>query len=254
MNPSHPCLVLENVSRDFGGLRAVDSVNLTIQPGERHALIGPNGAGKTTLFNLISGELRATDGTISFFGADVTRLAPDRRAARGIARTFQITKLFPNLTVLENVLLACEALDRRKFTMHRPLASYRDLAQKAANLLEAFGLAQLRQELVRNLSHGDQRKVDVALSMAGRPQLLLLDEPMAGLSPGESHSMHELLEKLDSTIAVLLIEHDMDVAFAFAEKITVLSQGRVLTEGHKDEVRASRTVQQIYLGAEEPPC
>jgi len=254
MEPSPPCLVLENVSRDFGGLKAVDNVNLTIHAGERHALIGPNGAGKTTLFNLISGELRATDGTIRFFGADVTRLAPYRRAARGIARTFQMTKLFPNLTVLENVLLASEALDRRRFTMHRPLSSYADLAQKAANLLGEFGLSPLRQELARNLSHGDQRKVEVALSMAGRPRLLLLDEPMAGLSPGESHSMHELLKKLDSTIAVLLIEHDMDVAFAFAEKVTVLFQGRVLTEGHKDEVRANRTVQQIYLGVEESTC
>ena len=254
MEPSPPCLVLENVSRDFGGLKAVDNVNLTIHAGERHALIGPNGAGKTTLFNLISGELRATDGTIRFFGADVTRLAPYRRAARGIARTFQMTKLFPNLTVLENVLLASEALDRRRFTMHRPLSSYADLAQKAANLLGEFGLSPLRQELARNLSHGDQRKVEVALSMAGRPRLLLLDEPMAGLSPAESHSMHELLEKLDATIAVLLIEHDMDVAFGFAEKVTVLFQGRVLTEGHKDEVRANRTVQQIYLGVEESTC
>ena len=254
MTLSDPCLVLENVSRDFGGLKAVDSVNLTIRAGERHALIGPNGAGKTTLFNLISGEIQATAGTMTFFGADVTRLAPYRRAARGIARTFQITKLFPNLTVLENVLLACEALDRRKFAMHRPLATYGDLTQKAANLLQAFGLSQLRHELARNLSHGDQRKVDVALSMAGRPRLLLLDEPMAGLSPGESRSMHELLEKLDSTIAVLLIEHDMDVAFGFADKITVLFQGRVLTEGRKDEVRANRAVQQIYLGIDESAC
>ena len=254
MEPSPPCLVLENVSRDFGGLKAVDNVNLTIHAGERRALIGPNGAGKTTLFNLISGELRATKGTIRFFGADVTRLAPYRRAARGIARTFQMTKLFPNLTVLENVLLASEALDRRKFTMHRPLSSYADLTQKAENLLGEFGLSPLRQELARNLSHGDQRKVEVALSMAGRPRLLLLDEPMAGLSPGESRSMHELLEKLDATIAVLLIEHDMDVAFGFAEKVTVLFQGRVLTEGHKDAVRANRAVQQVYLGVEESTC
>ena len=251
MNLSPPCLVLENVSRDFGGLKAVDHVNLTIQSGERHALIGPNGAGKTTLFNLISGELRATGGTIMFFGADVTGLAPYRRAARGIARTFQITRLFPNLTVLENVLLACEALDRRKFTMYRPLSSYADLAEKATNLMGEFGLSQLRQELARNLSHGDQRKVEVALSMAGRPRLLLLDEPMAGLSPVGSDSMQKLLEKLDPMIAVLLIEHDMDVAFAFAENVTVLFEGRVLTEGDRDQVRANCTVQNIYLGVSE---
>jgi branched-chain amino acid transport system ATP-binding protein len=240
--------VLANVSREFGGLKAVDRVNLTIQCGERHAVIGPNGAGKTTLFNLISGELRATEGRIVLFGADVTRLAPHQRAARGIARTFQITRLFLNLTVLENVLLACEALDRRKFTMHRPLWSYEDLVQRAANLLDEFGLSQVREELARNLSYGEQRKLEVALSMAGRPRLLLLDEPMAGLSPGESAAMQQLLKKLDPSIAVLLIEHDMDIAFGFAETITVLHQGRVLTEGHKDAVRTNRSVQEIYLG------
>lgn len=245
---SSTCLVLANVSREFGGLKAVDRVNLTIQCGERHAVIGPNGAGKTTLFNLISGELRATEGRIVLFGADVTRLAPHQRAARGIARTFQITRLFLNLTVLENVLLACEALDRRRFTMHRPLWSYEDLVQRAANLLDEFGLSPVREELARNLSYGDQRKLEVALSMAGRPRLLLLDEPMAGLSPGESEAMQQLLKKLDPSIAVLLIEHDMDIAFGFAETITVLHQGRVLTEGHKDAVRTNRSVQEIYLG------
>jgi len=244
-----PCLVLDHVSRAFGGLRAVDGVNLAIRPGERHAVIGPNGAGKTTLFNLISGELQATEGRIMLFGADVARLAPHQRAARGIARTFQITRLFPRLTVLENVLLACEALDRRKFMMHRRLSSQTDLVQRATNLLVEFGLAAQKQVLARNLSYGDQRKLEVALSMAGRPRLLLLDEPMAGLSPGESESMHAILKKVDPAIAVLLIEHDMDVAFGFAEKITVLYQGRVLITGNKDEIAANPGVQEVYLGA-----
>jgi branched-chain amino acid transport system ATP-binding protein len=243
-----PAFVLENVSRHFGGLKAVDAVNLTIQPGARHALIGPNGAGKTTLFNVISGELPATEGRIALFGADVTRLAPHQRAARGVARTFQITKLFPNLTVVENVLLACEALDRRKLAMHRDLSSYTDLTERAAHLVDQFGLSGRTHEFARNLSYGDQRKLEVALSMAGRPRLLLLDEPIAGLSAGESRSIQAILEKLDPAIAVLLIEHDMDIAFAFAERVTVLHQGRVLTEGHKDEVSANRGVQQIYLG------
>ncbi len=246
MNP--PALVLEHLSRHFGGLKAVDDVSLTIQPGARHALIGPNGAGKTTLFNVISGELPVTDGRISLFGADVTRLAPHQRAARGIARTFQITKLFPNLTVVENMLLACEALDRRKLAMHRSMSSYGDLTQRAADLMDQFGLSARTHEFARNLSYGDQRKLEVALSLAGRPRLLLLDEPMAGLSAGESGSMLAILEQLDPAIAVLLIEHDMDIAFAFAERVTVLHQGRVLTEGHKDEVSANREVQQIYLG------
>ena len=246
MNP--PALVLEHLSRHFGGLKAVDDVSLTIQPGARHALIGPNGAGKTTLFNVISGELPATDGRISLFGADVTDLAPHQRAARGIARTFQITKLFPNLTVVENLLLACQALDRRKLTMHRSVSSYGDLAQRAADLADQFGLSGRTHDVARNLSYGDQRKLEVALSMAGRPRLLLLDEPMAGLSAGESASMHAILERLDPAIAVLLIEHDMDIAFAFAERVTVLHQGRVVAEGHKDEVSANADVQQIYLG------
>ena len=246
MSPA--ALELDKVSRHFGGLKAVDAVNLTIQPGARHALIGPNGAGKTTLFNVISGELPATEGRITLFGADVTRLAPHQRAARGIARTFQITKLFTNLTVVENVLLACEALDRRKLVMHRDVSSYPDLTERAAHLVEEFGLSGQAHEFARTLSYGDQRKLEVALSMAGRPRLLLLDEPMAGLSAGESRSMHAILEKLDPAIAVLLIEHDMDIAFAFAERVTVLHQGRVLADGPKDEVSANDVVQQIYLG------
>jgi branched-chain amino acid transport system ATP-binding protein len=243
-----PALVVEHLSRHFGGLKAVDDVSLTIQAGTRHALIGPNGAGKTTLFNVISGEVAVSHGRISLFGEDVTRLAPHQRAARGIARTFQITKLFPNLTVDENMLLACQALDRRKLTMLRSVSSYGDLTGRAADLVDQFGLSGQAQEFARNLSYGDQRKLEVALSLAGRPRLLLLDEPMAGLSAGESASMHAILEQLDPAIAVLLIEHDMDIAFAFAERVTVLHQGRVLTDGSKDEVSANRGVQQIYLG------
>jgi branched-chain amino acid transport system ATP-binding protein len=246
-----PCLALDNVSRVFGGLKAVADVSLRAAPGERHAVIGPNGAGKTTLFNLISGELRATEGRIALFGDDITSLAPHQRAARGVARTFQITKLFTNLTVIENVLLACQALDRRKFIMHRPLLSSNDLVERATALLRDFGLAALTHECVKNLSYGDQRKVEVALSMAGRPRLLLLDEPMAGLSMGESTAMLELLTKLDEKTTVLLIEHDMDIAFAFAESVTVMYQGRVLTQGHKDEISANRTVQEIYLGIQQ---
>ena len=248
MNESAACLLLENVSRDFGGLRAVGNVSLAIAPGERHVLIGPNGAGKTTLFHLISGELRASEGKIVLFGEDVTGLASFRRAARGIARTFQITNLFPSLTVMENVLLACEALEPRKFSMLRRLSSYADLNQRTEKLLRDFGLWELRAEPAKNISYGDQRKVEVALSIAGKPKLLLLDEPMAGLSSGESESMQRLLHRLDPAITVLLIEHDMDMAFAFAERITVLYQGRVLTSGPKEEVRANPGVQEIYLG------
>jgi branched-chain amino acid transport system ATP-binding protein len=242
------CLSLEGVSRIFGGLKAVDDVSLAIRGGERHAVIGPNGAGKTTLFNLVCGELACTRGRVMFMGEDVTRLKPHERAARGMARTFQITRLFLNLTVLENVLLACEALDPRRLSMHRPLSSYGDLQDRAARLLESFGLGPLRAELARNISYGDQRKLEVTLSMAGRPRLLLLDEPMAGLSSVESRAMQQLLHDLDPSIAVLLIEHDMDMAFGFAERVTVLFQGKVLAQGHKDEIRANREVQEVYLG------
>jgi branched-chain amino acid transport system ATP-binding protein len=242
------CLALEQVSRRFGGLKAVDGVNLVVQPGQRHAVIGPNGAGKTTLFNVVSGELAATHGRIVLFGSDVTRMPPHRRAALGIARTFQITKLFANLTVQENLLLACEALDSRKLVPYRGVSSYADLTSRASALIEQFGLSGRTHEYARNLSYGEQRKLEVALSMAGRPRLLLLDEPMAGLSAGESRSMHALLEEIDRSIAVLLIEHDMDIAFAFAEHVTVLHQGRVLTQGTRDEVSTNPAVQQIYLG------
>jgi branched-chain amino acid transport system ATP-binding protein len=245
---STPALSLAHVSRHFGGLKAVDEVSLTLRPGERRALIGPNGAGKTTLFNVISGELQATSGRVELFGSDVTKLPPHQRAARGIARTFQITKLFPNLTVIDNVLLACAALDSRKFVMLRETAACGDLKDRAEALVERFGLSDYRQAWARNLSYGDQRKLEVALSMAGRPKLLLLDEPMAGLSAGESRGMQTILEALERDIAVLLIEHDMDIAFAFAEHVTVLHQGRVLVDGPKDEVSANRNVQQIYLG------
>ena len=232
----------------YGESHVLQGVSLGVERGSVTAVLGRNGVGKTTLFNLISGELAPTAGKIALFGADVTRLAPHRRAALGIARTFQITKLFPGLTVFENVLLACGALDPRKLVTYRSAGSYGDLRDRAAALIERFGLSAMTGELARNLSYGDQRKLEVALSMAGRPRLLLLDEPMAGLSAGESRSMHELLERLDPGIAVLLIEHDMDVAFAFAERVTVLHQGRVLTEGNKDQVSADPSVQQIYLG------
>jgi branched-chain amino acid transport system ATP-binding protein len=242
------CLAVDHVSRGFGGLKAVNDVSLTVRRGERRALIGPNGAGKTTLFNLISGELPVTAGTVRLFGRDITSLAPHRRAALGMARTFQITRLFPSLTVVENALLACEALDRRKLTMHRPLAACTALVTRATELIETFGLGPLRLELARHLSYGDQRKLEVALALAGKPVVLLLDEPMAGLSGSERDSMRDLLGSLDPAMAVLLIEHDMDVAFSLAETVTVLYQGSVLSEGLTGNIAADPQVQQVYLG------
>ena len=247
-----PCLRLEGVSRRFGGLKAVDNVTLSVDAGARHAVIGPNGAGKTTLFNVISGELPPSSGTIGLNGTNITKLKAHQRAALGIARTFQITRLFPELTVSENVLLACAALDRRKFAMYRPLSAYSEFSERAATLLAQFGLADIAGERARHISYGARRRLDVALALAGRPRLLLLDEPMAGLSTPERIGMRGLLEQLDPSIAVLLIEHDMDVAFSFASRVTVLHQGRVLADGTRNEISANDLVQQAYLGGLAP--
>ncbi|MDR5694550.1 MAG: ABC transporter ATP-binding protein [Armatimonadota bacterium] len=243
------CLVLEKVSKHFGGLRAVDGVTLEIRAGERRAIIGPNGAGKTTLFNLITGEFPVTAGRIWFFGQEITHLPPHRRAALGIGRTFQITNLFPKLTVLENVLLAVQGLRPTKYVMHRPIWGYPELQQQARHLIERVGLWEKRDLPLTNLSYGEQRQVEVLLALAGGPKLLLLDEPTAGLSPGETRVIVEIIRSLDPTITVLLIEHDMDVAFEVADRITVLHFGRVLAEGTKAEIKANREVQNIYLGA-----
>ena len=245
-----PCLVLQNLSKDFGGLRAVDGINLRVDPGERRVLIGPNGAGKTTLFNLLSGVYPVSGGKIIYFEKDVTGLPSYRRAALGIARTYQITNLFPNLTVSENLLMACQALTRTKFVMFRPVASYHRLGDRCNELLKEFDLWDKRDELVKNLSHGDQRQIEVALALAEQPRLLLLDEPAAGLSSAETHALTLLLKKLDPNITILLIEHDMDVAFEFAEKITVLYQGKFLAAGTKEEIKNTPTVQEIYLGTD----
>ena len=237
------------MSRAFGGLRAVDAVSLTVRPGERRALIGPNGAGKTTLFNLIAGTIPVTRGTIGLFGRDVTGTAPHRRAALGLARTFQINNLFPALTVLENCLLAVQALTPTRFSMLRPLARYPALAERARATLSLVGLGDRGEVTVRTLSHGEQRQLEIALALAAQPKVLLLDEPTAGLSPAESQDMARLLRQLDPAITVLMIEHDMDIALEIAEQVTVLHYGRVIADGLRDDVKANPLVREIYLGA-----
>jgi len=237
------------VTKDFAGLRAVDGVALEVRPGERRALIGPNGAGKTTLFNLISGSLPVSSGRITLFGRDVTGSPAYRRAAQGLARTFQITNLFPDLTVLENCLLAVQAQTPTRFAMLRPVGAFTDLHAAARATLEAVGLAGIGDALVRNLSHGEQRQLEIALALAGRPRVLLLDEPTAGLSPAESRLMAGLLGRLDPAITVLMIEHDMDIALELSPRVTVLHYGRVIADGSRDEVKADPQVREIYLGA-----
>lgn len=245
-----PCLVLKDLTKEFGGLTAVDDVNLEIAPGERHVIIGPNGAGKTTVFNLICGDLTPSAGQIIHFGQDVTGLPTYKRIAQGISRTFQINKLFPKLTVLQNVLLAAQGLEKTKYVMYRPITSYKHLQEKAEETLKQFEMWDKRNALIENLSYGEQRQIEICLALIENPRLLLLDEPTAGLSRAETMAFTSILKKLDSEITILLIEHDMDVAFEFAENISVLQLGALVVSGNKDEIKANKKVQEIYLGTE----
>jgi branched-chain amino acid transport system ATP-binding protein len=243
-----PVLELKGLSKSFGGLDAVQGVTLKVFPGDRRAIIGPNGAGKTTLFNLITGVFPATSGQVLLFGENITGWPSHRRTALGMARTFQVTSLFPKLTVLDNVLLAISGLRKMKFVMWRMLSSYRDLYDKAHRLLESVGYSDRKDVEVRNLSHGEQRQVEIVLGLASDPKILLLDEPAAGLASGESREMAEFLKKLDPGLAILLIEHDMDVVFDVVGHISVLQFGQLVEEGTTAQIRQSQKVREIYLG------
>lgn len=245
---SSPVLELKGLSKSFGGLDAVQDVNLKVFPGDRRAIIGPNGAGKTTLFNLVTGVYSATSGQVLLFGRDITGWPSHRRTALGMARTFQVTSLFTKLTVLDNVLLAISGLRKMKFVMWRLLSSYRDLYDKAHLLLESVGYADRKHVEVRNLSHGEQRQIEIVLGLASDPKILLLDEPAAGLASGESREMAEFLKQLDPGLAILLIEHDMDVVFDVVDHITVLQFGKLVEEGTTAQIRHSPKVREIYLG------
>src|SRR5579871_2467688 len=238
MNTETPALELRGLSKRFGGLHAVRGVDLRIMPGDR----------KTTLFNLITGIFPSSSGEVLLYGRDVTAWPSHRRTAMGLARTFQVTHLFPKLTVLDNVLLAIKGLRRSKFVMWRMLSSYREVYDKAHDLLERAGFLDRRAVEVRALSHGEQRQLEIVLGLASDPKILLLDEPAAGLSSGESAKMARFLMALDPALAILLIEHDMDVVFDVAHHITVLHFGEVLETGSTDEIRRSARVQEIYLG------
>jgi branched-chain amino acid transport system ATP-binding protein len=243
-----PVLELRGLSKSFGGLHAVRGVTLQIFSGDRKAIIGPNGAGKTTLFNLITGIFPSSAGQVLLFGQDVTTWSSHKRTALGMARTFQITSLFPRLTVLDNVLLAINGLRQSKFVMWRFLSSYHDVYDKAYGLLERADFMDRKDTEVRYLSHGEQRQLEIILGLASDPKILLLDEPAAGLSSGESAEMGKFLRSLDSNLAILLIEHDMDVVFEFAQQISVLHFGQVLETGTPQQIHDSQKVQEIYLG------
>jgi len=233
----------------FGGLQAVADVSFAVEENELRAIIGPNGAGKTTLFNLISGLLRPSAGRMYLFGQNITKMSSQRRAHLGLARTFQITTLFPELTVLQNVLIAIQAQKRVKFVVYRSISSYDFLLAKAQKILEEWELWEKRDVMVRNLSYGEQRQIDIILALVSEPRLLLLDEPTAGLSRAETGTLTETIRNLSRDKTIILIEHDMEVAFSLAKKVTVLHEGRIFADGSPDEIRANPGVKEIYLGA-----
>jgi len=247
---AQPALKCEVLTKRFGGLEAVSCVNLQVEAGERRAIIGPNGAGKTTLFSLISGLYPVTSGSIQMFGKEITHLSSNRRTFLGLGRTFQITNLFPTLTVVENLVIAAMGLKGMKFSMLRPLSTYRDLYKRADEILESVGMIAKRGEIVRNLSYGEQRQIEISMALISNPRVILLDEPTAGLSPADSAMMTEMIHHLDPQITLLIIEHNMDVALQVARRITVLHQGAVFAEGTPSEIRNMSQVQEIYFGTE----
>ena len=245
---TEPVLSLNNVTVAFEALRAVDGVTLSVPLGERRAIIGPNGAGKTTLFNAICGIILPTAGTITFSGHDLTRLPPHRRARLGVSRTFQITNLFPTLSVEENVMLAMRGLSRRKFSLFGTSALDRDEAVRMDSALSAARLGSHAGTRVQELSYGEQRQLEIALALVASPSLVLLDEPAAGLSPAERVIVARIIRDLPRRLTVILIEHDMDLALGLADYVTCLHNGRVLTDGTPDEIRKNPAVQEVYLG------
>jgi branched-chain amino acid transport system ATP-binding protein len=244
-------LQVEKLAKRFGGIVATDDVVIEVPEGELHAVIGPNGAGKTTLIAQLSGQLMADSGRIRFAGADITRVPAWRRSHLGLARSFQITSLFLDLSVLDNVALAVQAHQGHSFHFWRNARLETGLRQSARAALEEVGLAHRAEVRASLLSHGEHRLLELAMALAGRPRMLLLDEPMAGLGPDESARMVEMLRRLKQRYTILLVEHDMEAVFALADRITVLVYGRVIAAGAPDVIRANAQVRDAYLGEDE---
>lgn len=243
-------LELDNVSKSFGALHAVDGVSFRVAVGERRAVIGPNGAGKTTVFNLISGELSVSSGSVALFGRDITRMPPYRRVALRLGRTYQITNVFLGLSVEENLLLAAQGLAGSKFDLFSPLPSKGEVRDRVSEALDATELAAKASLVARELSYGEQRQLELGLALATKPRVLMLDEPAAGLSAAERVHIGELVRGLPKTLTIVLIEHDMDLALGLVDSVTCLHFGRVIAEGEPEEIRKNPTVQEVYLGAD----
>jgi len=244
-------LRVEGLSKDFGGVHALSDVSFSVEVGEHLAIIGPNGAGKTTLFNLLNGQLPPTSGRIYFLGQDITTMTTHRRAHLGQGRSFQIISLFLNLSVLDNTLITLHGTKRSRFQMFRPTNGYKHLLTRAQEMLTAVALWEKKDELVKNISYGEQRRLEIALTLASEPKLLLLDEPSSGLTSTESADITDMIHKLGRDITVLLVAHDMDLVFGVAERIIVLHYGQLIADGIPEEIQADPRVREIYMGIEE---
>jgi len=244
-------LEVQGLCKQFGALRVTDNLHLQVRRDEVHALIGPNGAGKTTLIHQIAGTLASDAGTITLDTQDVTALPASARVARGIARSYQITNVFRQLSVLENIALAVQARRGHSFSFWRPVARDAALRDEAMGLLDRLGLTEHAGRPAQSLSYGDQRLLEVGIALATSPSMLLLDEPMAGMGPQESSRMVEMVEGLRGNVAVLLVEHDMDAVFRLADRISVLVYGRVIATGTPQEIRSNPEVVKAYLGGED---
>lgn len=244
-------LRVERISKSFGGVDALKDVTFSIDTGEKLAIIGPNGAGKTTLLNVINGQLSANSGNIYFFESDITNLSIYQRAHLGIARSFQSSTLFPSMSVLNNILLAIHGKRNTRLNMFRPFKTFKEHISDAEKYLELVTLYEKKDIIVKDLSHGDQKKLEIALSLASEPKLLLLDEPSAGLTSEESAEIAAIIKNLSPEISVIIVAHDMDLIFGIADRIIVLHYGQILCEGSPEEVQCERKVMEIYMGLED---
>ena len=248
---AEPLLQIEALTKRFGGVVASDEISLDVPRGELHAVIGPNGAGKTTLIGQLTGELAPNAGRIRFDGADITAVPIYRRSQLGLARSFQITSLFPDFTTLDNAALAVQAHAGHSFRFWRNARREPELREPARAALARVGLGARADVLVANLSHGEHRQLEIAMALATRPRMLLLDEPMAGMGPEESARMVRTLRELKQELTILLIEHDMEAVFALADRITVLVYGRVIASGSSEAIRQNAEVREAYLGEQQ---
>jgi branched-chain amino acid transport system ATP-binding protein len=241
-------LEVNGLTKSFGALRACDGIDFDVKEGETHAVIGPNGAGKTTFISQLAGNLLPDSGTVRFAGADITRLPAPKRARMGLARSFQITSIYPEFSALDNVALAVQARSGHSFRFWRKARGDPALSEPAQRVLEEVGLSSRKNVLAANLSHGEQRQLEVAMALATEPRLLLLDEPMAGMGIDESQRMIALLSRLKQSKTIILVEHDMDAVFRLADRISVLVYGRVIATGAPEAIRANLEVRTAYLG------